>query len=267
MTAARLLRLFPALALLLAAALGPGSARPQESATATFTVDARLGGQSVDGVQVRLRCTGIDPDAERAADTAFVEDGGTVVFERPLAADQSISCTIVAEAPAGLRIRYLGDGGSEVAVGEGGCRFDAVAPGHANFCQVRVESRTTSITVYKKWIGATRNEADVAVELVCADGIAREARAINAGRPSGWTLELTDPEGVLCDVREEEREEYVADISDCQGLLVLPGAQEECTMVNTKVVKMIDMLNRYGLFVMIAVFGVAGMIASRRFVN
>jgi hypothetical protein len=37
-------------------------------------------------------------------------------------------------------------------------------------------------------------------------------------------------------------------------------------MVNTKVVKMIQMLNRYGLFVMIGVFAIAGMVAARRMV-
>jgi hypothetical protein len=37
-------------------------------------------------------------------------------------------------------------------------------------------------------------------------------------------------------------------------------------MVNTKVVKMIEMLNRYGLVIMILVFMVVGMIAARRFV-
>jgi hypothetical protein len=35
-------------------------------------------------------------------------------------------------------------------------------------------------------------------------------------------------------------------------------------MVNTKVVKMIQMLNRYGLVIMILVFLIAGMFAARR---
>jgi hypothetical protein len=67
-------------------------------------------------------------------------------------------------------------------------------------------------------------------------------------------------------VFERERDDFRADISDCQDLIVRPGAREECTMVNTKVVKMIQMLNRYGLFVMIGVFAIAGMVAARRMV-
>ena len=53
-------------------------------------------------------------------------------------------------------------------------------------------------------------------------------------------------------------------MSDCEDLVILPGASEECTVVNTKVVKMIDMLNRYGLVIMILVFMVVGGFAARK---
>ena len=71
---------------------------------------------------------------------------------------------------------------------------------------------------------------------------------------------------MICDVFETGRDEFVPDPADCRGLLVLPGSEEECTLVNTKVVKMIEMLNRYGLVIMILVFMAAGMVAARRLV-
>ena len=138
--------------------------------------------------------------------------------------------------------------------------------GHANFCQIQARSQVTSVTVYKKWIGATLKEPDVRVELVCAGERLQENRNINAGKPGGWLLPVSDAEGITCDVLEARSEEYVQDTADCENLLVLPGSEEECTLVNTKVVKMIDMLNRYGLVIMILVFMAAGMVAARRFV-
>jgi hypothetical protein len=38
-------------------------------------------------------------------------------------------------------------------------------------------------------------------------------------------------------------------------------------VVNTKVVKMIEMLNRYGLFIMIGVFMVVGGLAARKVIG
>jgi hypothetical protein len=46
--------------------------------------------------------------------------------------------------------------------------------------------------------------------------------------------------------------------------MLVPGQAAECTIVNTKVVKRIDMLNRYGLIIMISVMLGAGLAAVRR---
>ncbi len=61
------------------------------------------------------------------------------------------------------------------------------------------------------------------------------------------------------------RDTFVADTEDCRELLVVPGQDVECTMVNTKVVKRIEMLNRYGLGLMIGVMLAAGLVAVRKF--
>jgi hypothetical protein len=230
---------------------------------ATFTVDARFGTTPEGGMQAVLRC-GV---GEAYESRAWLPDRGTTVFSLNLEESATETCVVAVEPPAGMLIRYQGDGGSAVEISDQGCHFSAVRAGHFNFCQVQADSRTTSLIVYKKWIGATGEEADVAVQLVCDGEILQGPREINVNKPGGWTLDLSNADGIVCGVHEVgRREEFVPDESDCRNLVVLPGSEEECTMVNTKVVKMIDMLNRYGLGIMILVFMVAGMLAARRFV-
>lgn len=121
------------------------------------------------------------------------------------------------------------------------------------------------LQVYKKWIGASGNEAQVEIHLTCRDGDHYEPRFINHDQADGWILDDVPEKGMFCDVREIEQNTFIADVSDCLNLLVMPGQPAECTMVNTKVVKRIDMLNRYGLILMIAVMLGAGLAAVKRF--
>ena len=121
------------------------------------------------------------------------------------------------------------------------------------------------VVVYKKWVGMSGKAADVRIDLDCESGEYSGYRLINEGEPDGWEIRDVDPEGILCNVSEEVRENYRPDIIDCQGLYILPGHTEECTLVNTRVVKRIEMLNRYGKIVMILlIFGVGLMAVKRR---
>jgi hypothetical protein len=105
---------------------------------------------------------------------------------------------------------------------------------------------------------------DVAVSLDCGSELRLEDLPLNKGKPGKWLLDVTDAEGIICRVREEKGDSYLSDTSDCDDLLIRPGAREECTVVNTKVVKMIEMLNRYGLVIMILAFMVVGGFAARK---
>ena len=118
---------------------------------------------------------------------------------------------------------------------------------------------TVKLTVYKKWIGASGDEGSVEIHLSCGPKDAFEPRRIDRNQPDGWEVRDVPPDGLTCSVREIERETFIADVEDCHDLLVLPGEEAECTIVNTKVVKRIDMLNRYGLIMMIAVMLGAGL--------
>lgn len=230
--------------------------------SASFTVDVKLGDTPLELLQVTLVCY---EDGARSL-SANIPPGDSRSFSIAVREGVELTCLLGALPIAGQRLSFLGDGGSQVELTEEGCLFSGVKPGHANFCQITIESQQTSLTVYKKWIGAAEREADAEVRLHCAAGFAADAgpRLVNQDKPGGWDLEITAADGIECDVFEVEREDFRADISDCQDLIIVPGASEECTMVNTKVVKMIQMLNRYGLVVMILVFMAAGMIAARK---
>jgi hypothetical protein len=127
------------------------------------------------------------------------------------------------------------------------------------------DENTVELQVYKKWIGARGDEANVEIQLFCGRGKKFEPRFINHDHPDGWQISEVPADGLFCNVREIVRDTFIADVSDCLDLLVIPEQGVECTIVNTKVVKRIDMLNRYGLAMMIAVMLGAGLAAVRRF--
>jgi len=118
---------------------------------------------------------------------------------------------------------------------------------------------TVELRVYKKWIGASGNENRVEIYVTCEDGAQYGARFINRDQPDGWEIQGVSEKGVFCSVHEVVQDTFVGDDQDCLNLLVLPGQDVECTMVNTKVVKRIEMLNRYGLGLMIVIMLIAGL--------
>ncbi|MBT8038692.1 MAG: hypothetical protein KJN78_00480 [Gammaproteobacteria bacterium] len=227
---------------------------------ALFTVDVNLKGAGVDSVNVRVVCgpsPGLDVRFEIPVDS-------TRTFTVPTAADGEISCVLTASPVPGQKLTFLGDGGSVFEADGPGCRFSGVGGGHSNFCQIQVENKETRLTVFKHWIGTSKAEEDVAVSLDCGRGLSHPTLSVNKGKPAEWSLVVNDEDGFLCSVSEAEGESYTSDVSDCEALLILPGAEEECTVVNTKVVKMIEVFNRYGLAVMILAFMVVGGFAARR---
>jgi len=120
------------------------------------------------------------------------------------------------------------------------------------------------ILVYKKWIGATGEEAAVQIQLICQGLDEFHALKINQDKPDGWLIADIPSSGRICSVYEESRESFIPDESDCKDLLVLPGSSVDCTLVNTKRVKRIEMLNRYGIVMMIAFILGAGLAAVHR---
>jgi hypothetical protein len=175
------------------------------------------------------------------------------------------SCQVRALPPVGHTARYAGGGDSAFGADRNGCHFTDIDRGEVSNCQIEVIQDPVRLTVYKKWVGPSGQEADVEISLACESGDYSGVRFINEGKPGGWDITNIGPEGVLCNVSEEVRDTYRPDIIDCQGLWVLPGKGEECTLLNTKIVKRIEMLNRYGKIIMILLVMGIGMAAIRRF--
>jgi hypothetical protein len=233
-----------------------------DSAAARFTVDATVDPEILSQLDVRLSCDSASAPQQQAT----LDYNGSHEFTINVASSAVSSCTLVALLPSGQNVSYLGDGGSVIELDEQGCHFTDVESGHSNFCQVHVEKEATRLTVYKKWIGGTGKEPSVNIELLC-NGEKQGARLwINSDSAQSWDLGFSDPNGIRCSVYESVSEAFRADQSDCAKLLILPGTDEECTLVNTKVVKRIQMLNRYGLGAMILIMLAAGLLAIRRLV-
>ena len=214
---------------------------------ATFTVDVKLKGTGLNSLEVIIACDFQRPFFQNIE--IPMDDSRTIKVPVPERGGKSCILT-TGDLPAHL-LKYIGDGGSTYDVHSIGCRFTRIERGHSNFCQIQVESQETSLTVYKHWVGTSEPEEDVRAMLDCGQGGRYEAKEINSRKAAKWSLEVNTANGLTCSVSEPDSDDYTADTSDCQGLVILAGAEEECTIVNTKVVKMIEALNRYGLVLMI----------------
>lgn len=120
------------------------------------------------------------------------------------------------------------------------------------------------VLVYKKWVGATGDEAPVEIQLVCEGLGDFHPLRVNQDEPDGWLIAELPETGSYCSVYEAIRDSFIPDERDCRELLVLPGSSVECTLVNTKRVKRIEMLNRYGIVMLIAFILGAGLAAVHR---
>jgi len=180
--------------------------------------------------------------------------------------DSEPICQMWAALPRGYSVEYQSTSEGKHRANEHGCQFMSVGHGQTLACLIKLTQNTVPLTVYKKWVGGTGQEPDVAVQLACGDQVFVESRFINEASPGGWEVGDIGLDGLNCDVSEKPGDTFVADQSDCQGLLLFPGRGAECTMVNTKIVKRIEMLNRYGKAIMILVMLVAGLIAVKRYV-
>jgi len=234
-----------------------------QATSARFTVDARVDQVILAQLDVRLSCVAATPAQQQVT----LDFDGTHEFTVSVQGTGGATCTLVALLPTGQNVTYVGDGGSIIELDDRGCHYTGVSPGHANFCQVRVEKKATRLTVYKKWIGGTGEEPNVNIHLACNHQTQGAPLWINADSSQSWELEVSDPNGIRCSVYEDELETFRVDQSDCSNLLIMPGADEACTLVNTKVVKRIETLNRYGLGAMILVMLTAGLLAIKRLVR
>ena len=175
------------------------------------------------------------------------------------------NCQIRANPAHGYSVVHSARSVGTSSADRNGCHFPLLSEDDEANCLITVTQESVPLTVYKEWVGGSGEEQDVQINLECESGKYSGSRYINEGSPGGWEIRDIDPEGILCNVSEVVRDTFEPDIIDCQGLWILPGKGEECTLLNTKIVKRIEMLNRYGKLIMIVLVLAIGLVAVRRF--
>jgi hypothetical protein len=239
----------------------PASGQGPATSQAIISVDARFQDSRLPALDLELSCNQGEPRTE----TRRLSGDGVFQWKTGKSADGKLSCQLQVRLPAGYSAAYYVNGESQARPGGKGCQFKDITQNDPTHCRVEVTQDPVELMVYLEWIGPSGEEQDVRISLECESGNYSGTRYVNAGKPAGWEIRDIDPEGILCNVSEEVRDNFRPDIIDCQGLWVLPGKGEECTLTNTKIVKRIEMLNRYGKIVMILLVLGIGLAAVKRF--
>ena len=232
-------------------------ASPQQ---ALLTIDARFESSRLAELELELMCNSGKPVKEYNT----LSNDGPFDWTINFPPNAPTVCQLAARLPEGYSATYIAGGDSISKSGPNGCQFRRITAGDQNQCRVEVTQDPVRLEVYLEWVGPSGEEPDVRVSLECESGQYSGYRYVNAGSPDGWEIRDIDPEGILCNVSEEVRDTFRPDIIDCQGLLILPGKGEACTLINTKIVKRIEMLNRYGKVIMILLVLAVGLVAARR---
>ena len=232
----------------------------QDDGQVTISAELTIATEFIDKVAVRFLCS-----SGELKISEFEMISGELL-ELPLELNEGLrtGCQLLASPPDGYSARYQVEGKGAYAADKNGCQFSRIQIGQGNRCKIEISQDPVTIMVYKVWIGASGEENDVKVTLSCESGDYEGERYVSEKVPNGWEIRNVDPEGILCNVNEEVRDTFSPDIIDCQGLLIRPGKGEECTLVNTKIVKRIEMLNRYGKIVMVLLVLAIGLVAVKR---
>jgi hypothetical protein len=234
----------------------------EEGAPANFDLNLQFDPGLINAVEFELLCNSGEPRRQQLE----LSVAGRKRLNLTRFEDGEPVCQMRALLPHGYSVEYQSASAEKHRANEHGCQFTTVSHGQSYDCLISITQNAVPLMVYKKWVGGTGQEPDVEIQLACADHAFTEPRFINRESPGGWEVSEIGVDGLSCDVIEMPGDTFVADQSDCQGLLLFPARGAECTMVNTKIVKRIEMLNRYGKAIMILVMLVAGLAAVRRYV-
>jgi hypothetical protein len=233
----------------------------QQATESSISIKAEFDGSYLGEVEVKVLCS----TGSLLENTFILGPGETLNMAPAVFTPGRTFCQVRVNPPLGYSVAYSAGSPGKYVADRNGCQFSPLEPGHDNSCTIEVTQDPVALIVYKEWIGGSGADEDVQVTLDCESGEWPGPININEGRPGSWQIRNIDPEGILCNVSEDVRDNFRPDIIDCQGLLVLPGKGEECTLINTKIVKHIEMLNRYGLVIMILLVLGIGLAAVRRF--
>jgi hypothetical protein len=240
----------------------PGYSSSQDEVQAILNIDVEFDPRFLQIVDAELLCSSGALKEQRFQ----MENASTKLLELEQFQNAETTCQLRVSPPLGYSAVYSARSERVSRANKNGCQYARISDGDSIHCRIEVVQDRVKLSAYKKWIGGTGAEGDVRISLECESGAFSGYRYINEASPDGWDISDIDPAGVTCSVHETPGDTFVIDESDCQNLVIFPGRGEECTMVNTKIVKRIEMLNRYGKAIMIVVMLAAGLIAVRRYV-
>ncbi len=249
--------------------LGTGESR------ATFPVDKFFDDGNTTEVEVTLSCnTGLPLEQ-----SSMISEGDGVVFVVTDFSDAELDCEVTETAgPGGYTLSYLADGQVN---SPDSCVFEDVRFADERTCRIDNSLEEVEVEVTKVWIdenpqfnaqnvaGATWSCSNVAFP--CEEGFINECDGGNLdffGNP-GEDSFFVFPDwesGTSCSITEVNLLEsgIEVDDSECQGLLVFPGAGASCTIFNTRLFEGIPTLSQYGLGLLALLMLGMGFVAFRR---
>jgi hypothetical protein len=236
--------------------------------TARFTVSKDFSDNNPAEVAVTLSC-----DTGQILDqTKMIKEGSPVTFVVTDFVQGTLNCSVTEEDLTGYTASYtnVSQGGASSPTS---CSYSNVNGGNNDECRITNNLDDIKVRVTKKWMDAHPDynaEQTVEVKLTCKP---KGGSPYTVGEQKifpvpGYTDFTFKPSYLTetCAVSEMEGEDFVADVSDCAGLMVAPGVGDACTVENTRLYEGIPTLSQYGLAILALLMLGIGMVGFRRFV-
>jgi hypothetical protein len=254
-----------AFVLLLALFALPGLAVAQN--TANFKVSKDFSDNNPAEVAVTLSCN----TGQILDQTKMIKEGSPVTFVVTDFVNGDLNCSATEATVQGYTASYtnVSQGGSNAT----SCSYSGVSDGNADECKITNNLDNVKVRVTKEWVDAKlsyNGDQTVEVALMCQPkgGSVYKVGEQKIFPSPGYTDFSFKPSYLTetCFVTEMEGADFVADVSDCRGLMVAPGVGDACTVVNTRLYEGIPTLSQYGLAMLVLVMLGVGMVGFRRFV-
>lgn len=234
---------------------------------ATFRVTKDFDDDNPAEVEVSLSCnTGLPLEQ-----FASIAEGEHVEFVIGSFTVGEMDCAVSEVVPDGYApahsaaLGVQGIAGSVVS-SDTSCDFIDVSNGQFT-CAISNTLEPVEIIVNKEWIddNPEYNMPQFAwVEVQCDVASWLGGQYINPNGPGKFVV-YPFHGGESCTVSEDPEVGVLADLEDCEGLMVAPGQDAECTVVNTRLYAGIPTLSQYGLALLALMMLMIGVVSVRRF--
>ncbi len=237
---------------------------------ANFAVNKDFDDDNEASVEVTISCnTGLPLEQ-----TTTIEEGDGDVFVLRDFETGAMDCSITESTPDGYAANYF-DGANNSA---DSCEYEEVFWGSILTCNITNSLQESEVEVTKEWIDENPEfdainyaEAFWSCSNTAGDGFGGDSGYLEFVGNPGIDSFFVFPDweaGTTCSVVEVLLPDggIEVDDSDCQSIVVFPGEDASCTIVNTRLYEGIPTLSQYGLALMALLMLGVGFIGFRRFV-